>query len=250
MKIIKSNYNQEIKTIEKLQTTKGRKDQGKFIAEGIRICSALISANAQLVQLYVTEKMKDFAFGFAKEHEITIVPENIMKKISSADTPSGLLGVFKIPKTPTIDTLTEGMVLAQISDPGNMGTLIRSCAAMGVKNVVLVEGADIWSPKVVQSSVGTVINVNIFQISWPELIKNKNRLKFCALTVSGGKNPKDIDFKDTLLVVGNEAHGLPQQWIDQCDEKMTIPMPGEVESLNAAIAGSIAMYLAFAHKKA
>ena len=173
MKIIKSNYNHEIKSIEKLQTTKGRKDQGKFIAEGIKVCSALISENTELFQLYVTEKMKEFAFGFAQENQITIIPENIMKKVSSADTPSGILGVFKIPRRPDKDTLESGVVLAQISDPGNMGTLIRSCAAMGVKNVVLVEGADVWSPKVVQSSIGTIVNVNIFQFTWQELLQNK-----------------------------------------------------------------------------
>jgi TrmH family RNA methyltransferase len=129
-----------------------------------------------------------------------------------------------------------------------MGTLIRSAIAMGIKSVVIVEGTDPWSPKVIQASAGTIIQANVFQIGWDQLIKNKKNLKLCALVVKGGKKPNQIDFKDILLVVGNEANGIPDNWLSKCEEKMTLPMPGNTESLNAAIAGSIALYLAFAKK--
>jgi RNA methyltransferase, TrmH family len=125
-----------------------------------------------------------------------------------------------------------------------MGTLIRSCAAMNYKTVVCIKGTDPWSPKVVQASAGTIGMVNIFQVTWDELIQNKQNLNLCALVVSGGNKPQDIDLSNTLLVVGSEAHGIPDEWLGQCEQKLTLPMPGKTESLNAAVAGSIALYLA------
>lgn len=245
MKNISSIQNPEIKDIVQLQTSKGRKEQNKFIAEGIRVCSTLISSNVKLIQLYATQACKEYVYALAPEDKVTLVTEQVMNKISSSSTPSGILGVFAIPQKPPFKDLTQGLVLSQISDPGNMGTLIRSCIAMGVKTIVKIEGADIYSPKVVQATAGTIGQVNIFDISWAELVKNQGSLKLCALVVFGGKNPQEIDFKDTLLVVGNEANGIPAEWVQDCQEKLTLPMPGNTESLNAAIAGSIALYLAF-----
>lgn len=245
MKTISSIQNQEVKDIAQLQTAKGRREQNKFIAEGIRVCSTLISSKVKLIQIYATHANKEYVYALASEEKVTLVTEQVMNKISASSSPSGILGVFTIPKNPDLKNLTSGLVLSQISDPGNMGTLIRTCIAMGVKTLVKIEGADIWSPKVVQATAGTIGQVNIFEISWQELIKNKGSLKLCALVVFGGKNPQEIDFTDTLLVVGNEANGIPAEWVHDCQDKLTLPMPGNTESLNAAIAGSIALYLAF-----
>ncbi|MDR3646551.1 MAG: RNA methyltransferase [Candidatus Babeliales bacterium] len=245
MKSISSIQNPEIKDIAQLQTAKGRHTQNKFIAEGIRVCSTLIASNVKLVQIYATQANKDYVYALANEEKVTLVTEQVMNKISASASPSGILGVFAIPKRPEFKDLTQGLVLSQISDPGNMGTLIRTCIAMGVKTIVKIEGADIWSPKVVQATAGTIGQVNIFDISWAELVKNQGLLKLCALVVFGGQNPQEIDFTNTLMVVGNEANGIPAEWVDQCQEKLTLPMPGNTESLNAAIAGSIALYLAF-----
>lgn len=114
---------------------------------------------------------------------------------------------------------------------------------MGYKNVIIVQGCDPWSPKVIQASAGTIALVSIIQCSWEELIAKKGSTKLCALVVKDGYKPEDLDLKKSLLVVGNEAQGLPEAWIGQCEQKMTIPMPGNTESLNAAVAGSIALYL-------
>lgn len=245
MKSITSVQNPEIKDLLQLHTAKGRKDKNKFIAEGIRVCSTLIAANVKLIQLYATHDNNEYVYALANEDKVTLVNTQVMNKISCSSSPSGILGVFEIPKKPSIDNLTQGLVLCQISDPGNMGTLIRSCIAMGVKTIVKIEGADIWSPKVVQSTAGTIGQVNIFEMSFDELVKYKKDLNLCALVVFGGKEPQEIDFTNSLLIVGNEAHGIPAEFVKQCEQKVTLPMSGNVESLNAAIAGSIALYLAF-----
>ena len=86
--------------------------------------------------------------------------------------------------------------------------------------------------------------VSLFCINWHDLVLHKKSISLCALVATHGKNPHEVALKDALIVIGNEANGIPQQWIEQCDEKITLPMPGNFESLNAAVAGSIALYLA------
>lgn len=243
MKSITSRTNPEIKHLASLQDKKHRTEHGQFIAEGIRACSTLIQHGRTPIGLYVTEQQLPAAGKLASEREIVLVGDHVMEKISAASTPSGIVGLFSIPKPPTADQLTSGLVLARIADPGNTGTLIRTAAALNTKSIVIIEGADPWSPKVVQASAGTIGMLSIFQWGWEQLIAHKGNNQLCALVVSGGKNPRELKGKHTLLVVGSEAHGIPQGWIDACDETVTLPMPGGTESLNAAVAGSIALYL-------
>ncbi len=244
MKEITSRTNPLIKHIVSLHQAKHRATHQEFIAEGIRVCSTLINAGHIPIHLFATESMLASAQQLADDEKIVLVPDTVMKKISTTVTPSGLLGLFTIQSPPTYDRITEGIVLVHMINPGNMGTLIRTTAAMNKKTVIVIEGVDPWNPKVVQASAGTIGLVTIFQLSWQQLLKNKKTHKLCALVISNGKKSEDIDFKNMLLIVGSEAHGIPPAWIDQCEEKLTLPMPGRVESLNAAVAGSIALYLA------
>lgn len=244
MKVITSRDNQEVKHILSLQTPKGRKHEGQFVAEGTRVCKTLVDNGYKLVCLYITDNLFDEYKRVIKTPHITLVSDFVMQKISTAHTPSGFLGVFEIPKK-SVTTLSAGIVLAQISDPGNMGTLIRTAAAMGVKTVVCVESTDPWSPKVIQASAGAVAQVNILTMSWSELVHAKKDLSLCALVVNSDNSIEQINTTQCLLVIGSEAHGIPAEWIAQCDQHVTIPMPGNTESLNAAVAGSIAMYVIF-----
>jgi len=243
MRKIISRNNPLIKKIVALHQAKQRKTTQQFIAEGIRTCSTLINTGYQPITLYVTDTMLDCAKKLIDKEKIILVDATVMKKVSTATTPSGLLGLFPIPPTPKLEQLAMGVVLAQINNPGNMGTLIRSAAAMNKTSIVIIEGVDPWSPKVIQASTGSIAFVNIFQFTWEELMQNKGSLKLCALVVSHGKESHEIDLSGALLVIGSEVRGIPQNWLNNCDEKLTLAMPGMVESLNAAVAGSIALYL-------
>jgi len=243
MKEITSRQNEEIKALSKLKNKKYRELEQKFIAEGVRTCQTL-SESILLENIYCTQKMLVQAKKIVSQDKIILVTPEIMEKISSAKSPSGLLGVFSIPEVPEPSRLGPGIVLAGITDPGNMGTIIRTCAATGFTSVVTVGGADPWSPKVVQSSAGTIAHITLFEWSWEQLLKHKKKLKLIALVAAGGSRPDQVDLQDSLLVLGSEAHGIGQKWIDTCDEQLTLPMSGTTESLNAAVAGSIALYLA------
>lgn len=244
MKIIESRHNPEVKGIVALHDRKNRSLRKLYIAQGLRTCTALIQSGQTLKNLYVTYRMLDQARDLVGEKNVTVVNDDVMEKISTTESPSGMLGVFALPEQSTTPTISSGVVLARITDPGNMGTLIRSCAAMGHKTVIVIDGTDAWSPKVVQSSAGALGMVNVISLSWPELLAAKQNTPLCALVVSGGKKPTEINLASMLLVVGNEAHGIPAEWIADCDTTLTLAMPGNAESLNAAIAGSIALYLA------
>ncbi len=243
MNEITSRNNQLVKDIVALHQTKKRKQMHQFIAEGIRTCTTLIQAGLQPINVFVTSPLLNETKTLIAEENIILVTDAVMKKISTARTPSGILILFPIPPMLPLTKLTSGIVLAQINDPGNMGTLIRSAAAMNKKTVAIIEGVDPWHPKVVQASAGAIGLVSIFQCSWQELIHNKGSLQLHALVTSQGKQPSKTRRDDTLLVIGNEAAGIPADWLESCDEKITLKMPGNVESLNAAVAGSIALYL-------
>jgi len=250
MKLITSRQNPEIKRVVELHDSTARKEQQLFIAEGVRTCATLIHSGIVPTTFFVTERILDEAYSLISSCDTVYqVTEDVMEKLSTAATPSGMLGVFPIPCAPTIEELQHGLVLAQISDPGNMGTLIRTCVALNIPNVVIIEGTDVWSPKVVQASAGTIGYVDIYQLSWNNLVARKKDLSLCALVVSAGTKPSELVNKNCLLIVGSEAYGLPQEWVEQCDQKLTIPMPGKAESLNAAIAASIALYEVFSSNK-
>lgn len=244
IKEITSIDNPLVKRVVQLHSAKHRDKHQAFIAEGFRTISTLIHAGSKLVTLFVTEEFEYDAQQIAEDSQIIIVSQGILKRISCTVTPSGFLAIFKIPQQPSLDTLTAGIVLAQVSDPGNMGTLIRTAAAMNKKTVVCIETVDPWNPKVVQASAGALGHVSIFCISWDDVIKHKKNLPLCALVANEGKNPDTVNLQDSLIVVGNEGAGIPDAWVAQCEEKITLPMPGNFESLNAAVAGSIALYLA------
>ncbi len=243
MKEITSRNNPLVKDIVALHQAKQRKKAHQFIAEGIRTCSTLVNAGYQPITVFVVETLFDQAKKFIAEEKIILVSATVMKKISTATTPSGLLALFPIPPAPSLAQLTPGIVLVQINNPGNMGTLIRSAAAMNKTAVVVIEGVDPWHPKVIQASAGTIGLITIFQLSWQELIQNKGSLQLCALVVSHGRQPSEVNLSNALLVIGSEATGIPQDWLDNCDEKLTLSMPGKIESLNASVSGSIALYL-------
>lgn len=244
IKEITSLSNPIIKRVVQLHSSKYRDQYQEFIAEGFRTISTLIAAKSILITLFTTENHLYDAQQIADAQHIIIVTDEVFKKMSCAVTPSGFLGLFTIPQQPSPDTLTPGIVLAHVSDPGNMGTLIRTAAAMNKKTIICIETVDPWNPKVVQASAGALAYVSIFCMSWQELQTHRKKLPLYALVATEGKNPDTISIKDGLIIVGNEGAGIPDAWVAQCDEKITLPMPGNFESLNAAVAGSIALYLA------
>lgn len=250
MKTISSLTNPFIKQVAALHLSKYRQEYGLFMVEGLRASEPFLNSSFRLHALLVADKHLSWAQDLVKkgiiadEEMIVLVTPEIMEKVSGAESPSGIVAVFEIPQQPEKVTLRSGIVLAQIQDPGNMGTLLRTAAAFG-KMAIVIEGVDIYNPKVIQASAGAVATGTIVTMSWDAMRAAAKEQNFScvALVVAGGTLlPERTHQTNQLIVVGNEAHGLPFEWAHACEEKVTIPMPGKTESLNAAIAGSIALY--------
>lgn len=244
MKYITSRTNPLVKQVTSLHTRKGRTEHNQFIAEGLRTCQTLIQ-HCTLVTCYVTDAISVQDIPFIPTNKIIDVTDEVMKKISTVESPSGILCVFEMPSQKPLVTLENSVVLHGIADPGNLGTLIRTAAALGLKQVICIETADAWNPKVVHASAGTIGTISIIATDWETVQQQKKEQLLCALVVKDGASPQNFDFARTVLVIGNEARGLPQEIIAACDTRCTLPMPGNTESLNAAVAGSIALYCAY-----
>lgn len=240
MKYISSSQNEQVKHVVDLQNKWYRYEHGQFVAEGTRACTQLFEKYEPVV-IYMTESYYK-THEFAMYEDITIgVAEHVMAKMCTTKNPSGICAIFNIPSEKPLPQSGPGLVLVEVSDPGNLGTLIRTAAAMNIKEIILVGGVDPYNSKVIQSTAGCLTTVNMYQTNWQTLIAQE--LPLCALVVRNGTTPNNIDLKNKFLVVGSEAHGLLPAQVLACQEAMTIPMPGHAESLNAAIAGAIGLYL-------
>lgn len=252
MNYINSTSNDHVKHVVNLQNRAYRYEHGQFIVEGTRACSQLLEKYEPVV-IYMTESYfatftqacnnpSAIEHAIAKfDHLVVGVSQHVMDKMCTSKNPSGICAIFKIPTSQPLPQQGPGIVLIDVSDPGNLGTLIRTAAAMNIREIILVGGVDPYNPKVIQSTAGCMTCVNIYQTTFQALAQQQ--LELCALVVKDGIAPDKINLKHKFLVVGNEAHGLSTEQVRICQERMTIPMPGHAESLNAAIAGAIGLYL-------
>lgn len=243
---ISSANNFIIKNVTKLHLSKSRKLDKKFIIEGHKFILTALEAGLKINQLFATQEQLDKnkqLLSLVSENIIFLVSEKVMTKISSSVTPCGILAIFD---QPIFKDLTNGigLVLDNIMDPGNMGTLIRTAVACNVKNIIVIDGADVWSPKVVQSSAGNISLINIFNWSYDELIANKRNHQLIGLLPNASESIFNLpqSTNNALLIVGNESNGISEKLLSKCERLVKLPMPGKTESLNAAVAGSIALY--------
>lgn len=241
MKSISSRTHQEVKALSALSQTKHRHTQQRFIAEGLRTISTIIAGGLEPEKIYITHEWIDTISKNISPEKLVLISKSVLKKISQTTTPSGIVGVFPLQKK-NITSLDSGIILDNITNPGNMGTLIRTCAAMGKKTVCCINGVDPYNPKVVQASAGTITHVDIMQGSWSEVLAHRGSLSIYGLTPHAKNSFHSVTNKQALLVIGNEAHGIHPEHLTNCS-LYALDMPGNTESLNAAIAGSIAMYL-------
>jgi TrmH family RNA methyltransferase len=242
MKHIISPSNPEVKDIVRLHDKKARTEHGLFIVEGLKNIQTFCHAGWQPEHLYLTDKALETAHEIMDQSRAVVtVSDAVMKKMSASTTASGILALFSF-KPQELLVQAGSLVLAEVSDPGNMGTLIRTAAALACPSVIVVGGTDPFSPKVIQAGAGAHASIPVITAQWPDVVKKTNGLSLCALVVEGGATPDNLDLTTSVLVVGSEAHGIRKEWVKACKQRLTLPMPGNTESLNAAVAGSIALY--------
>ncbi len=228
----------QIKLITSLQQKKYRKQHQLFFAEGVKVIEELLRSKYELQTLFVTEPL-DFKVANDKIH--TISPAEL-KKISALTTPNTCLAVFKIPTENF--SLKEGLLVAldDVRDPGNLGTIIRLCDWFGVEQLICSpETVDIYNPKVVQATMGSIGRVTVLYTDLVPFLK-ATRLPVFGAFMDGENIYKQDLPSNAILIMGNEANGISDEVAQCITSKLAIPRFGqlqETESLNVATATAI-----------
>ncbi|GIM50291.1 TrmH family RNA methyltransferase [Capnocytophaga stomatis] len=228
----------QIKLIQKLQQKKYRFQHQMFIVEGKKSILEFLQPNFDVEQIFVTEYFSEKL----PKNKTTITTKEELKKISSLKNPDEGFAIFKIPKAQPIQHKGLILVLDDVRDPGNLGTIIRLCDWFGVQQLVCSEETvDCYNPKVVQASMGSLTRVNIHYTDLQNFLNNTT-LPIYA-TAMDGENVYKTDFQENfILIMGNEANGISEEIFKFASKKITIPRFGQLqqtESLNVATATAI-----------
>ncbi len=228
----------QIKSITSLQHKKHRQEQQLFLAEGVKVIQELLLSNFVLEHLFVTETI----FENVPASLRTLIKEDEMKRISALSTSSSCLALFQMPKVSKIEQKGLIVALDDIRDPGNFGTIIRLCDWFGVTQLVCSsETVDVYNPKVVQATMGSIARVNINYLDINEFIA-KTPLPVFG-TFMDGTNVYDEKLpNEGILVLGNEANGISTKLEKSIKNRIAIPRFGTIqktESLNVATAAAI-----------
>ncbi len=234
----------DIKYIQSLAHKKFRDEERLFIVEGIKMVEELISsASDNIDRVFATKNWVQRQLPNPVVNELTIVlEERELAKISQHKTPNEVLALVKFPRLQneykTDNALT--LVLDQIQDPGNLGTIIRTCDWFGINQIVCsLDTVDIYNPKVIQSAMGSILHVEVIYTSLPAFLSTVQHIPIYA-AVLNGKSIHDIELKKpSLVLIGNESNGISKEVLAFANKKITIPKLGQAESLNAAIASGI-----------
>lgn len=253
MQELLSRENKFLKLVRSLQSKKGRMSSGLFFAEGRRIAEeALVYAKGQVEAVLVSdlfyEKNRDMVTeidnaGFL----VYIVPAKLFDECCDTETPQGIGVVLKTEQRKMAeDDVKFLLVLDGVSEPGNLGTIVRTAEAAGVDGILLMKGcADLYNPKVIRSTMGSVFRVPCITGADISALKEwKDRGFVMTSTALCHSVPLHAAKKEErqMLVIGSEAFGVSEEVLAISDQCVRIPMAGKVESLNAAVAAGIAMY--------
>ncbi len=259
--IIKSKDNPLIKRITRLlSSAKGRREEGCFVCEGVRLCRDAVLSGAGILCFCCTEqaysKNVEAAEMISSAAEKTVrVSPSLLSKLSDTDNPQGFLCIVRM--NARAAEITPGRcyaALERIQDPSNLGTILRTAEALGISGVILSgDCCDIYSPKVVRGSMGAVFRLPfIIKGDFTEYIRSvsDDNIRTFASTPRNAVSIEKADFSaGGIMLIGNEGSGLCEETIDACTDRVMIPMLGRAESLNASSAASILLYKLISSQK-
>lgn len=235
-----SIQNPLIKSISSLKDKKHRALQGLYVAEGLKMVNEAIKFNKDIKYIVSTTEMLGLISKTSAQ--ILEVSEKVFKFLSDETTPQGVLAVLKIPNSDIKEPSGNCLLLDGVSDPGNLGTIIRTASAFNFKDIYLLNCVDPYSNKVVRASMSGIYNVNLYKGDFSRI---KTALKNYSV-VAGDLKGEDLESfnkpQNLCIAVGNEANGLSSEVRELASNFVTIKMQNNQESLNVAIALSILMY--------
>ena len=260
-RLITGFSNPTVKFLRSLRDKKHRKREGKFLAEGLRLLTDA-RASGRLPELLVMARGRDEhpllaaleVDVIAAGGEVIETDEEILAKVTGKDNPQAVAGVFAEFDTSLArldrSTAPLWLVAQAMRDPGNLGTMLRTCDAVGAGGLVLLDDcADPFSVEAVRASMGAIFTQTIARARWEEFLP---WLRGAPGQLVAASLREAVPYRGApyaspcFLMVGNESRGLPEEYEMACDLRVTIPMKGRADSLNAAIAGAVLAYEALA----
>jgi len=249
MKTITSRENPLLKSTRKLAaSSKERKKAGKTLLDGIHLVAAYHQAGCLPEVVMVSASAQDHPEirGFLHKvppENLIVLSDELFRDISTVDTPTGIVALIPIPQ-PAEGEADCCVLLEDVQDPGNLGSILRSAAAAGIGQVHLSPGcADAWSPKVLRAGMGAHFHLSIHENS--DLVAAARNFpgQVVATTLGAEKTLFNLDLSGpTAFVIGNEGAGISEELLAADDSRVMIPMPGTAESLNAAAAAAICFF--------
>ena len=237
--MITSRQNALVKKIRALRDKKYRDEFGEYVAEGAK--SVREAANFGQTLTFVAATEKGAALIGDLNLPTEILSDEVFKSVSEEVSPQGVLAIVKKPVLKQTEIIGKCVLLDGVSDPANVGAIIRSAAAFGFNTVLIADGADAYSGKAVRASMGGVFRVTILSGTREEMLE-KVKVPFVVADM-GGTDVKNADIPENFcLVIGNEAHGVSEKMRDLAAYTVAIPMENGMESLNAAVSAGIIMY--------
>ena len=259
-----SAANATLKRLRSLREKKYRKAEGLFLAEGLRICTEALEAGWQPEILLFAEGRGDHPLvrrlvqaTLAHRGQVLETTPALLSTVTGKDNPQAVAAAYR-PRTPTLAGLRPGkrlLVAERLRDPGNLGTLLRACDATAASALVLLdECTDPTSVEAVRASMGACFTVPCVQATTADFLQWQ--ALHGAMLTGAALDRRAISYRQAryaapaLLLVGNEAHGLPEALLEACDQLVIMPMLGKADSLNVAMAGTLLLYEALAQQGA
>lgn len=243
--IIESVKNQKVKDWKKLQTRKGREKAQCYLIEGPHIVEEAAKFEAPIIEVIVTQGTNLAVYPFKERPIVYTVTEKVMEELTDTETPQGIMAVCKMME-PNLPEKGKFLLLDAIQDPGNLGTMIRTADSAGYDGILLGQGTvDTYNSKVLRSTQGSIYHLPVKKANLLEEVRKFKELNMpiYATEVSGGTPYHDLKGHSQFAVIlGNEANGVSEELQHLADENVYIPIYGNAESLNVAVAAGILMY--------
>lgn len=252
--LITSNENSNVKLYIKLSTSKKARDEhNQFTLEGSRLLREAVLEKSDIQVIFATESAFERDKNFLQEYsdKITLISEGIAKRLSNTKSDQGVFAIINKRENESLcDQSLNGkyVVLNNIQDPGNLGTILRTADAVGISGVILSENCcDLYNPKVVRSTMGSLFRLKIFLkndfYDVCRILKSNGVKTYAAVVSKDAAEIRSAEFAaSSAIVIGNEGNGLKSEHSALCDERVTIKMNGNIDSLNAGIAAAILMW--------
>ena len=256
METITSVKNERVKRAAKLaSSSKTRREEGLFVLEGLRLCMDVVRSGLRCAELYVSDAFAgkhaaEFEALSAVSDEVFLVNDAVLAKLSDTQTPQGVCCVVKMPAAADVIGGAEDdanvLLLENVQDPANLGAIARTAEALGLSGLLVAGGCDVYAPKALRASMGALLRLPVETGETAELLARAKAAGFRCYASTPDADAEPVNTVDwsgrALCVVGNEANGVTPETQAACDARITIPMAGRAESLNAAAAGAILMW--------